>query len=300
MLPEVLISQHIPHIHENLVSDYNTFNPAYKNAYRKLIDPGSMEDWAVAQKYKVQLTDARLIFDQAYDEEILSKAGIKEYLELLLYQNEFLLYHQILESDLVDRFTEDEMMHYLELSSAWRMIKEQKSFRYKNWRHCVLFDSQPFFDPSNPNVEYTWIIEGQHLKATSYEHCFKNAGAYPITLRTKNLLTGYYLPDSTFNYTIDQPMTAEFSELDNSAEIGEWMEFEIAESMKSMCEAVWVIGDGSIKVGNKIRHRFTSPGTYTITQHLSYSEHNLDHVKSKSYQIFVKRPEVKKTKWFSN
>ena len=88
-------------------------------------------------------------------------------------------------------------------------------------------------------------------------------------------------------------MSVEFSSLANSSEIGEWMDFEIAESMKSTCEAVWTIGDGTIKVGNKIRHRFTSPGTYTITQHLSYSEHNLDHVKSKSYQIFVRRPEGK-------
>jgi len=104
-----------------------------------------MEDWAVAQKYKVQLTDARLIFDQAYDEEILTKEGIKEYLELLLYQNEFLLYHQILESPIVNRFTEDEILHYRELSSAWRMIKEQKDYTHKNWRYCVLFDSEDIF-----------------------------------------------------------------------------------------------------------------------------------------------------------
>jgi len=62
ILPKVSVSQHIPHIHQNLVEDYSTYNRAYRSSYKKLTDPGSMEDWAVAQKYKVQLTDARLIF----------------------------------------------------------------------------------------------------------------------------------------------------------------------------------------------------------------------------------------------
>ena len=88
-LPKVIISQHIPYIHEQLVEDFKLFDKAYRDAFRKSNGPTCLEDWAIVQKYKVQLTDSRLIFDQAFDEDFLSKGALKEYLELLLYQNEF-------------------------------------------------------------------------------------------------------------------------------------------------------------------------------------------------------------------
>lgn len=283
----MFVSQHIPYIHEQLVEDFKLFDKAYRDAFRKSNGPTSVEDWAIVQKYKVQLTDSRLVFDQAFDEDFLSKEGIKEYLELLLYQNEFVKYHEILEGDVVNRFTSDEIYYYRELSSAWRMVKEQKSFRTKNWIYCAQFDIEPYLDPKNPNTEFTWVIEKNRMKAREFEYCFHNPGIYSIKLIKKNLLTGYYLPDTTFQYVLEEPMEAEFTDQPSISNIGEWMNFEIADSMKPMCEALWTMGDGKILLGNNVSHRYTVPGTYTVTQHLTYSEHNLDHVKSKSYQVYV-------------
>ncbi len=288
MLFETANAQYLPHIHENLIEDFHTYNKAYRDSYRKSSDLGAIEDWAVAQKYKVQLLDSRLLFDQAYDEDLLSKEGLMEYLELLIYQREFVKFHQILESDVANRFKAEEIGHFRELSSAWRMIIEYKRLRPDSFKFCTSFDAKGAFDWKNPHVEFSWNIDGKKINKPIAEYCFSSPGVYKMKIIRKNKLTGFYLPDSTYQYVVDEPLQVQFNDIHSVSIIGQETMFEIDSTMADICEAVWTMGDGTIKIGNKITHKYTVSGTYTVTQYLTYSEHGRDFIKSKSAQIFIK------------
>jgi len=135
----------------------------------------------------------------------------------------------------------------------------------------VSFDASGSEDPDGEVVFYEWDFDGDgKVDATGKfaTHVFEEPGAQPVTLTvtddegnkasiTRTVYVELYTnqpPTAKFSYTPDQPTTADYVQFtDESTDDGQIVAW------------LWDFGDGTTSQEQHPRHRYTKPGTYTVT-----------------------------------
>ena len=132
----------------------------------------------------------------------------------------------------------------------------------------VYFDASGSFDPDGSIVSYQWSLgDGSTASGVSINHQYLTSGVYTVQLvvtdnngktdSTEKSITvaNNQNPTASFVYSPTSPITAEnvyFNASGSSDPDGTIVKFQ------------WDMGDGATGSGEKITHRYSKSGTYTV------------------------------------
>lgn len=133
----------------------------------------------------------------------------------------------------------------------------------------INFDASASSDPDGAITEYLWSFgDGSTAKAQRVQHSYAQPGRYRAMLRVKDNSDGpCNTGDAHTDVWVNAPpvavskteyfvtSTEEFLELDGSASY---------DRDGKIASYYWDLGDGTSKDGQIIRHKFESPGIYTV------------------------------------
>ncbi len=137
----------------------------------------------------------------------------------------------------------------------------------------VLFDGGASSDADGSIVSYRWDFgDGQTSGpsgSSAIYHSFAAAGTYTVTLTvTDNDGASDSVTHTVRVGTPNQAPVAAFSYSPTSPMVGQWVQFDGSASFDpdgSITAYNWNFGDGSTASGMSRYHKFTAPGTYTVT-----------------------------------
>ncbi len=137
----------------------------------------------------------------------------------------------------------------------------------------ILFDGGASSDADGSIVSYQWNFgDGQTSGpsgSSAVYHSFAAAGTYTVTL---TVVDNDGASDSVTHTvqvgTPNQPPIAAFSYSPANPMVGQWVQFDGSASFDpdgTITAYTWNFGDGSTASGVSRYHKFTAPGTYTVT-----------------------------------
>ena len=134
----------------------------------------------------------------------------------------------------------------------------------------VTFDGSGSVDPEGQIASHEWDFgDGSVGTGASATHSYTTAGSYDVTLTVTDAAGNVATVTRTLTVrTPNQPPTAAFDASDASPAAGTQVEFDASGSADADGQVQaygWEFGDGTNATGERVTHRFASPGTYTVT-----------------------------------
>ncbi len=138
---------------------------------------------------------------------------------------------------------------------------------FSTWIH---FDASASYDPDGTIVSYSWDF-GDRSSGTGVSewHRYTAPGTYTVTLTVTDDDGATDTEVRTVQVgPTNQPPVASFTVSPPSPGIGEWVRFDASASYDSdgsITSYSWDFGDRTSGTGVSEWHRYTAPGTYTVT-----------------------------------
>jgi len=160
----------------------------------------------------------------------------------------------------------------------------------------VSMDADGSIDSDGEIIHYHWNFgDGSEAEGIRNSHRYKQPGKYTVqlTVRDDSELANAeaYLQEII---TVNAPPVAK-AEFPKVVAANELVIMDAAKSVDpdgQISEYRWTLGDGSIKAGSKIRHRYAQPGTYPIKLTVLDNTSTLNNSDVVTYSIRVNNPPV--------
>lgn len=160
----------------------------------------------------------------------------------------------------------------------------------------VSMDANGSIDSDGEIVGYYWDFgDGSKAEGISTSHRYSQPGKYTVqlTVRDDSELANAesYLREEI---TVNAPPVAQ-AEIPAVVAINELVVMDAAESLDpdgQLSEYRWSLGDGSVKAGSKISHKYTQSGTYPVTLTVIDNTSTLNNSDEASFSIRVNDPPV--------
>jgi PKD repeat protein len=134
----------------------------------------------------------------------------------------------------------------------------------------IQFDGSASSDPDGTIAGYAWDLgDGTTRSGSAVWHQYASSGSYIVTLTvTDNQGDTNTMTQAVQVGTSNQPPTAAFSYSPASPGVNAWIQFDGSASSDpdgTITSHSWTLGDGTTRSDSLVWHRFTAPGSYTVT-----------------------------------
>ncbi len=146
-------------------------------------------------------------------------------------------------------------------------------------------------------LRYEWDLgDGTKIRDVRVSHCYAEPGYYLVQLNVIDTLTGdIYFSEASYDLLIE-PVEQPYITAPEKAYVNQNIDFDASQSSIRSFDAenyYWDFGDGTIENEEKVRHRYTKAGTYTvrlgITGPASESEEDIQKACSSRSIIILKQ-----------
>lgn len=131
-------------------------------------------------------------------------------------------------------------------------------------QYCVTMNAEASIDPENPNVTYFWEFKEDTLYGFEVRKCFDTPGYHKVWLNSKDTIAkNINVHDTmlTFNFP-PKPAIYITGDLINSSSIT--FENNLYSYTNKKKIYLWVLGDGTVKVGPEVIHVYRQIGKMEI------------------------------------
>ncbi|MCB0795269.1 MAG: OmpA family protein [Flavobacteriales bacterium] len=134
--------------------------------------------------------------------------------------------------------------------------------------YCYRFEAPRVQDLGDLPLNYRWDLgNGEKLTGTKVNYCYETPGAYHVRLQVVDTITqAVFFQEAEYVLNIEN-IHQPYIRMPDSVRTGKWVSMDgtstylpdlYVEDMR------WDLGDGALARGNKVEHRFSKEGTYTV------------------------------------
>lgn len=127
-------------------------------------------------------------------------------------------------------------------------------------QYCVTMNAAASIDPENPNVTYFWEFKEDTLYGFEVRKCFETPGYHKVWLNSKDTISkNINVHDTmlTFNFPPKPEMNIKGDLINSSSITFENNLYSYSNKKKIY---LWVMGDGTLKVGPEVIHVYRQIG----------------------------------------
>lgn len=135
---------------------------------------------------------------------------------------------------------------------------------FESNQYCVTMNAEASIDPANPNVTFFWEFKEDTLYGFEVRKCFDTPGYHKVWLNSKDTIAKNINAHDTmltFNFPPKPEMNIKGDLINSSTIIFENNLYSYSNKKKIY---LWVLGDGSMKIGPEVLHVYRTVGKMEI------------------------------------